>query len=136
MKQSTSKSRPPSTPEQRRQWISRFRTSGLTQAEFARQHGLKVYTLQAWLYREGRSSASPPQVGTQGDTAHRTERRAVFASRNRRPAPAVGFREVRIPSLGPSGPWAAEVQWPDGVVLRLGATASASWIESWLKVVR
>src|SRR5207302_272864 len=38
--------RPVFTPEERAQWVSRFRSSGLTQVQFAQQHGLKLTTLQ------------------------------------------------------------------------------------------
>jgi hypothetical protein len=42
------------TAEERTQWVSRFRSSGLTQVQFGQENGLKQKTLQRWLY--GRKS--------------------------------------------------------------------------------
>jgi transposase-like protein len=38
------------TPQQRNDFVVQFRKSGLTQAEFARRHDLKLCTLQQWLH--------------------------------------------------------------------------------------
>ena len=37
--------------EEAEQLVSEFKRSGLTQREFVRQRGLKLTTLQSWLYR-------------------------------------------------------------------------------------
>ena len=100
--------RPVFTPEERAQWISRFRSSGLTQAQFAQQHDLKLTTLQRWIYGRG-----PKQ--------------------KRRTA---AFREVAVSPVWSGGVWAAEVTWPSGVTVRLGARAEAPWIEALLEAVR
>ena len=47
------------------------------------------------------------------------------------------FREVMLPPLGPArAGWAAEVTWPSGVTVRLGAEAEAAWIRALLEAVR
>lgn len=104
--------RPVSTAEERAQWISRFRSSGLTQVEFAQRNGLKVKTLQRWLYRQGRSQA--PE----------------------RKHPPTTFREVTVSPLLTGGGWAAEIRLPEGVVVRIAASAPPLWMTSLLKVVR
>jgi hypothetical protein len=43
------------TPEERGRWVSRYRSSGQTQAQFAQQHGLKLTTLQWWICPRGRA---------------------------------------------------------------------------------
>lgn len=100
--------RPVFTPEERAQWVSRFRSSGLTQVQFTQQHGLKLTTLQRWLY--GRS------------LKHKR--------------PKATFREIVVSPLGPSGAWAAEITWPHGGTVRLSAEAEVSWIEELLRAVR
>jgi len=95
------------TPEERAEWVSRYRSSGQTQAQFAQQHGLKLTTLQWWIYGQ----------------------------RRKQPHPTATFREIAVSPLWPGGVWAGEVTWPSGVTVRLGAQAEASWIEALLKAV-
>ena len=109
MTESESKShRPTFTPNERAQWVSRYRSSGLTQAQFAQQHGLKLTTLQWWIY----------------------------GGRRKQQHSANGFREIAVSPLWPAGAWAAELTWPSGMTVRLGAQAEAAWIEALLKMVR
>jgi hypothetical protein len=96
------------TPEERAEWVSRYRSSGQTQAQFAQQHGLKLCTLQWWIY-----GGKPKQ------------KRATAA-----------FREITVSPLRPAGAWAAEVTWPSGMTVRLSAGAGTTWIEALLKAVR
>jgi hypothetical protein len=96
------------TPEERAEWVSRYRSSGQTQARFAQQHGLKLTTLQWWIYGQQR----------------------------KQPHPTVAFREIAVSPQWSGGAWAAEVSWPSGVTVRLGAQAEASWIEALLQAVR
>jgi len=100
--------RPTFTADERAQWVSRYRSSGLTQAQFAQQHGLKLTTLQWWIYG-----------------GHRKQQHS-----------ANGFREIAVSPLWPAGAWAAELTWPSGMTVRLGAQAEAAWIEALLKMVR
>ena len=139
MNSTTKQRRPHFTAEERESWISRFRSSGLTQPQFARAHDLKLGTLQRWLY--GRDAHSTPKrkppVPTPGDPSHRTDRATVVIPRKARRTPSPTFREVKLPPFGPaSAGWAAEVTWPSGVTVRLGAGAEASWIGALLEVLR
>jgi transposase len=96
MTQAESKSdRPSFTPEERAEWVSRYRSSGQTQAHFAQQHGLKLTTLQWWIYG--------PQRKQQHSTA--------------------AFREIAVSPPWSGGVWAAEVTWPSGMTVRLGASS-------------
>lgn len=125
------------TPEERSQWVSRFRSSGLPQAQFARRHGLKLTTLQKWLYGRGSRPAPMRKPSAPGDHSHRIDRTAVVIHRKSQRAPNTTFREVTLPTLGLASPgWAAEVTWPSGVTVRLGARAEAAWIGALLEAVR
>ena len=133
--------RPVFSREERSQWISRFRSSGLTQAQFAQQHGLKVTTLRKWLYGRGPSlvlKRQPWMVSVGRDASHPSGRTAALSHRKPPHAPTATFREVTVPPLG-AGPacegWAAEVTWPSGIRVRLRAGAEAGWIEALLAVV-
>jgi hypothetical protein len=99
--------RPSFTLEERAEWVSRYRSSGQTQAQFAKQHGLKLTTLQWWIYGQQR----------------------------KQPHPTAAFREIAVSPQWSGGVWAAEVTWPSGVTVRLGAQAEASWIDALLKAV-
>jgi hypothetical protein len=142
MRQPNSKPhRPVFSREERSQWISRLRSSGLTQAQFAHQHGLKVTTLQKWLYGRGPSlvpKRRPRTVSIGRGASHRSSRTAAIFHRKPQHAATATFREVTVPSLG-SGPgyegWAAELTWPSGVRVRLRAGAEAGWIEALLVAV-
>ena len=135
----TKQRRPHFTAEERESWISRFRTSGLSQARFAEQNGLKLKTLQRWLYRRGAHAAMKRKspVPAHGDRSHRTDRTAVAIHRKPRRTPSATFREVMLPALGPArAGWVAEVTWPSGVTVRFGAGAEAAWIGAVLEAVR
>jgi hypothetical protein len=139
MNSSTKQRRPHSTAEEREGWISRFQSSGLSQARFAEQNELKLKTLQRWLYTSGAHAAMrrKPPIPTPGDRSHRIDRRAVAVHRKPRRTPGATFREVLLPPLSPvSAGWAAEVTWPGGVIVRLGAGAEAAWIGALLEAVR
>jgi hypothetical protein len=83
------------TPQERAAWVRRFERSGLTRQEFAERHGLGLSTLDRWRARESSVLARTPPA----------------------------LREVSVsPLLGPPQ-WAAEVQHPDGRIVRLGAVA-------------
>lgn len=84
--------------EERSRLVSLFRASGLTQAQFAEQQGIKLSTLHLWLYRGARRKNKPPR-----------------------------FCEVPVSSLV-STAWAAELVLGSGMTLRLSAAAKADWI--------
>ena len=126
MEQITKLARPTYTSAERAQWIARYRSSGLNQVQFAQQHGVKLKTLQGWLYRQPRRRAA-----------------SAVAQKTRGPEPkqppTTSFCEIKAPALGsdpPSAGWAAEVTWPSGVTVRLGAEAEAAWIAALLEAVR
>jgi transposase-like protein len=90
--------------QERAQWVSQYGSSQLPASKFAEQHGLKVGTLQRWIREERQRGSSPSE--------------------------APGFAELRLPAWGTTGAWAAEVLLPGGIVVRLGATAGPSWMQS------
>lgn len=138
MKQATEVPRPTYTSEERAQWGSRFRSSGLPQARFAQRHGLKLTTLQKWLYGRGSRRAPKRQQPTPGfGQLHRHDLRRAGPKDAKRSRAT--FREITVPPLwsGPaSGGWVAEVTWPSGVTVRLAATAETTWIGALLEAVR
>ena len=92
--------------DERSRLVSLFRASGLSQADFARRHGLKLGTFRQWLYRKDSKSKTLPQ-----------------------------FQEFPAASLLPSS-WAAEIVLGSGPVLRLNGPASADWVASVLAALR
>lgn len=96
--------------EARAQWVSQYVSSQLPASKFAEQHGLKVGTLQRWIREERQRGGSP--------------------------SAAPGFAELSLSALGTNGAWAAEVVLPGGILVRLGATAEPSWMQSLLASLR
>ena len=95
--------RPRSTQQEREELVAKYQASGLTQREFAQQHGVKLGTFQQWVYRP---------------------RTPVPIARRKKPA----FQEVSITEVPFLNGWAAELQLPRGVALRLNSHASAEWV--------
>ena len=100
---SVASKRPHSTQQEREQLVAKYQASGLTQREFAQQHGVKLGTFQQWVYR--------PRL------PHPIARR-------KKP----GFQEVSLTEVPFLNGWAAELQLPRGVALRLNSHANAQWI--------
>lgn len=92
-----------STQQEREQLVAKYQASGLTQREFAQQHGVKLGTFQQWVYRP----RSPQPI-----------------TGRKKP----GFQEVSITEVPFLSGWAAELQLPRGVTLRLNSHASAEWV--------
>lgn len=86
-------------PARRAELVAAWRSSGLTQAAFARREGIKYSSFAAWVQAE----------------------RLVPAGAPRAPRPVVRFAEVRLPSAPAPG---LEVRLPDGTVLRGGSAAA------------
>ena len=104
MKESTARwQRQRYTATERRQWIERYRQSGLTQAKFAREHGLNHGTLVQWLCKVRREAC---------------ERKSKMG----------GFIEMTLPAANVSEGWVAELAWPDGRVLKLSAEVRPGWV--------
>src|SRR5579875_2172013 len=99
MNPSTKEQRRHFTAEERENWVLRFRSSGLTQPQFAREHDLKLGTLQRWLYGRGAHAAPMGKPSASGDHSHRIGRKAVVIRRKPRRAPSPTFQEVKLPPL-------------------------------------
>lgn len=82
---------------ERRQWVRRYERSGLSRAAFARQHGLGLSTLVRWQAEHTLPVEALPE--------------------------APSFREVPMSAAFTSSPWVAEVQRPDGWVVRVSAAS-------------
>jgi hypothetical protein len=91
------------TQQEREKLIVKYRASGLAQREFAQEQGIKVGTLRQWIYRP--RSPLPMARGKK-----------------------FGFQEVSISEVPFLNGWAAELQLPRGVALRLNSNASVEWI--------
>jgi transposase-like protein len=104
MESLTVQRRPRVSAEERAQWVARYHASQLSTRQFAQQQGLKDGTLQRWIREERRPSPTASE--------------------------ATRFQEVHVSGFASAGAWAAEVLLPGGMVVRLGATASATWMRS------
>jgi len=96
------------SPAEISQVVSRYRSGGLSLAEFARQERIPPGRLHYWIY------------GQQRDPARRVPRPGTSPLK---------FHEVRLapPPDGPP-PWVAEVSLPGGVGLRVSGKAAPEWI--------
>jgi hypothetical protein len=87
--------------------IGRYRGSGLTLKDFAREQGLPPGRLHYWLYEKHRP-VHPLSSGV---------------------APAPLFQEVKLAAgAGLVASWAAEVSLAPGVAVRFSAAAQPGWI--------
>jgi hypothetical protein len=88
--------------------IARYRGSGLSLAQFAREEGIPPGRLHYWIYMKGRAKG----------------RRALERS-----VSAPVFQEVKVGVMLPgiSG-WAAEVSLPRGLAVRFSGGAAPQWI--------
>ena len=94
------------TAAERREFVSLYRKSGLTQSEFARQHQLNICTLHQWIHRANKLTT---------------------------PAPEPLFKEVLLPPPPPTPGWAAEIIVGNDLTLRLGSQFSPQLI---IQVIR
>lgn len=100
-----------STVAERRQIAELFAKSGMTQKDFAAEHGLKVSTLTRWLRETARSSGED-----------RPEADA-----------AMQFHSLAFPA---AAAWTAEVQLPNGATVRLDANTPAELAAAILRASR
>ena len=84
------------------EWVSRFRSSGLSVRDFARQNGLKLSQLHYWIYAKHPKDKTAPKTPM--------------------------FTEMKLNGLFTGNPWVAEIGISEGVTIRLGASASAQWV--------
>lgn len=95
--------RPRSSAAERAQWAQRYFQSGLTQREFALQHGLRLSTLQRWVVQQAGCTSTP------------------------------AFAELKLPALPGAGSWAAEVVRADGATLRLAHDVTPALLRQLLR---
>ena len=106
MKDLSSRSRRRFAAEERANFVALYRQSGLRQSAFARQHGIKLGTLQQWLCRR---KTQPPSL---------------------RP----GFQELIVPLS--SSKWAAQLRVSQEITIRLDAQATGQLISQLLGSLR
>lgn len=94
------------TADERANFVALYRQSGLTQRAFARQHGIKLGTLQQWLSRL------------------KTQRSSI---RN-------GFQELIVPLT--SSPWVAQIRLRQEITIQLDAQATGQLITQLLGNLR
>jgi len=97
MKQRSNSRRRRYTAEERAKYVELFRESGLTQQDFAQQHGFHAVTWRQWLRRSKEKTA---------------------ACTNGQPV----FKEFSVPA--PAVGWSAEIALGHEVTVRLGASAT------------
>lgn len=88
------------------EWLrsaEQFEASGLTQREFAQSRGLRLSTLQSWIYRRRRQQSAVAQ-------------------------PAVRLLPVQVSSAPVSDEVVLEVVLPRGVRVRLGPSADVEYV--------
>ena len=83
--------------------VVRYQASGKGLRQFAEQAGLPAHRLHYWVYQK----KGP-------DRAHG------------RPEPV--FQEMALPGILHGGHWAAEIQTPNGLLVRVGSDADPTWI--------
>lgn len=93
---------------ERTRLVSLYRGSGLTQAEFARQQGVNLFTLRQWV------------------------RRSEAKAQKKIPA---RFHELPVGSLL-SSHWLAEISLECGLTLRVGAAAQPEWVGAVVNALR
>jgi transposase-like protein len=106
MKHFSAGSRRRFTADERAKFVALYRQSDLTQSAFARQHGIKLGTLQQWL---SRLKTQPPSL---------------------RP----GFQELIVPLT--SSAWAAEIRLSPEMTIQLGLEATGQLITQLLGSLR
>ena len=94
------------TAEERANFVALYRQSDLRQRAFARQHGIKLGTLQQWL---NRFKTQPPSL-------------------------RAGFQELMVPLT--SSPWAAEIRLSQELTIQLGLEATGQLITQLLGSLR
>ncbi len=55
--------RPKASPEEAKQWVEAFRRSGLSRKDFARKHGINVWTLRNWQRRVSKKDSPQAKDG-------------------------------------------------------------------------
>lgn len=102
------------TPQERSEWVRRYKESGLSVRQFCDEHKLVRQTLYNWLARS--------RAGQ--EVSEMSSGRQALAS----------FHEIKLEGANVPCPWAAELHRPGGAVLRVAADAPAALVEQLLGV--
>src|SRR3974390_1041982 len=103
-----------STATERNEWVRRYRESGLAVLQFCDEHKLAPGTFYQWLAKNGLA---------QGE---------AMVPMGSEPLPS--FTEIKLQAPGVPGNWAAELQPPSGLVLRVGANLPVALLEQLLRL--
>ena len=96
-----------STAHERADWLARLANSGLTVAEFARQHRLSPATLAQWKWKAAHSRPQrPPQL-----------------------AASPAFHSIDLPAREPNHDWDLEVLLPNGLRFRIRDGCPVRWLQ-------
>lgn len=106
MKNLSSQPRRHFTLEERANFVALYHQSGRTQSAFARQHGIKLGTLQQWLTRLKAQS----------------------------PSARPGFQEFIVPLT--SSPWVAEIRLSPEITIQLSSQATGQLFTQLLESLR
>jgi len=99
--------------------ISRYRSSGLSLAQFAEEEGMPAGRLHYWLYQKH------PNGGRER------------SDRSSRAVSMPVFQEVKLAACLPtSASWVAEVSLPKGLVIRFNQAALPAWIGAVVQVLQ
>ena len=99
---------PRTTAAQRREWVERYKRSGMSVPEFSQEHGMGHNTLYRWLSEHSRF--------------------------NRKLPPSIGWQEIPSAGIIPlASAWAAELALRNGHTLRLSAEAARAFLPAWLE---
>ena len=99
---------PRTTDAQRREWVERYKRSGMSVPEFSQAHGMGHNTLYRWLSEHSRF--------------------------NRKLPPSIGWQEIPSAGIIPlASAWAAELALRSGHTLRLSAEAARAFLPAWLE---
>ena len=93
---------------ERQTWVARYRKSPLTQADFARRHGLNLGTFRQWLYRSPKAATATEPV----------------------------FQEVRLAGGWPAANPAVEIGVGSEITIRLGSATSPEFIGQLVRHLR
>jgi len=103
-----------STAAERSEWLRRYRESGLSVLQFCDAHKLAPQTFYQWLAKN-----RLPQGAAMVSTVSQ---------------PLAAFTEIKLEGLHPPCAWAAELQRPSGLILRVGANLSGPLLEQLLRL--
>lgn len=99
--------------EESKEWVERYRRSGMSVRRFAEENEIKLSQLNYWIYYK-----HPQEPG---------------------PVKAPVFKEIKINGEGASWPiksWGMEIGLPGGVSLRVGSNVDPGWVAEMVRQIR